>query len=249
MTRLTDKQDAYGHAIYDSYLGKGGYEIDERDDGFVGGVRDAGTYLAAYDEWPPIEREAMEIVKGRILDIGCGAGRHALYLQEKGLDVLGIDVSPLAIKVCKLRGLTQAREMSITQLSRKLGTFDTLLMMGNNFGLFGSFKRAKWLLRRFCGMTSDQARIIAQSSDPYATDEPCHLAYHELNRKRGRMSGQIRLRVRYKTYATPWFDYFLVSRNEMAEIVSGTRWRVGHFAESDGPYYIGVIEKKLPSAR
>ena len=102
-----------------------------------------------------------------MLDIGCGAGRHSLYLQNaKGLDVLGIDVSPLAIKVCRLRGLKKARVMSISELSFKEKSFDTLLMMGGNFGLLGNPKKAKWLLRRFYKMTSDQAVIITHTLDP-----------------------------------------------------------------------------------
>jgi 2-polyprenyl-3-methyl-5-hydroxy-6-metoxy-1,4-benzoquinol methylase len=47
-----------------------------------------------------VYEEAMQFVKGRVLDVGCGEGRHSLYLQEKWFDVLGIDISPLAIKVC-----------------------------------------------------------------------------------------------------------------------------------------------------
>jgi 2-polyprenyl-3-methyl-5-hydroxy-6-metoxy-1,4-benzoquinol methylase len=73
----------------------------------------------------------MRFVKGRVLDIGCGAGRVALYLQKKGFDVSGIDVSPLAVKVCKLRGLKKARVLSISNIGAKLGKFDTLLMFGN----------------------------------------------------------------------------------------------------------------------
>ena len=140
----------------------------------------------------------MKYVKGRrVLDIGCGVGRHALYLQNKrkGLDVLGIDTSALAIKVCKLQGLKHAKVHSITQFTlkqrrRRNYTFDTILMLGNNFGLFGSFRRAKWLLQRFHKMTSDDALIIAQSMSPYKTHEQAHLTYHKLNRMKGRMPGQ-----------------------------------------------------------
>ncbi|HDO42228.1 MAG TPA: methyltransferase domain-containing protein [Candidatus Bathyarchaeota archaeon] len=55
-----------------------------------------------------MEQEAMKFIRGRVLDIGCGAGRHSIYLQNKGFNVIGIDISPLAIKVCRLRGLKKA---------------------------------------------------------------------------------------------------------------------------------------------
>jgi hypothetical protein len=92
-------------------------------------------------------------------------------------------------------------------------------------------------------MTTADARIIAETMDPYMTDNPDHTGYHERNRRRGRMGGQIRLRVRYKSHVGAWFDYLFVSKAEMAEILDGAGWRVEQFLESDGPGYIAVIEK------
>lgn len=243
MAPLSDRQDAYGHALYDFHKGRSAHEVDERDDGFFGAV-DVGDYFAPYDAWPERQKEAMEHVRGRVLDVGCGAGRHALYLQEQGFDVLGIDSSPLAIEVCKLRGLRNARSIPVTRFGGKVGTFDTILMLGNNFGLFASPRRARWLLGRFRAATSARARIIAESTDPHETDDPCHLAYHEFNRERARMPGQIRLRVRYRTYATPWFDYLLVSQDEMRELLRDTGWRVDRFIDVDFPRYIAVIRRE-----
>jgi SAM-dependent methyltransferase len=244
MARLTSQQDGYGHALYDYYQGKGGYEINERDDGHIAPSGGPETYFNDKKDWPDYAKEAVDLARGRILDVGCGAGRFALYYQKKGFEVLGIDNSPLAIKVCKLRGLKKAKVMSITEVSKKLGTFDTFVMFGNNFGLFGNFKRARWLLRRFHTMTSDDALIIAESSDPYRPKDPFHRKYHRWNKERGRMGGQVRIRTRYRTYCTPWFDYLLVSKKEMKEILKDTGWRVRGFIDSPGASYLAVIEKK-----
>ena len=176
----------------------------------------------------------MRYVRGSVLDIGCGAGRHSLFLQKKGFHILGVDRSPLAVQVSKSRGLKNARVMSITQLTPKLGMFDTILMLGNGFGLFSNPRQAKTLLRRFLKMTNPKAKIIAESLDPYKTKELFHLRYHRLNRERGRMPGQVRIRVRYKGYCTPWFDYLLVSGEEMKQILSGTGWRIRRFLSSRG---------------
>ncbi|MFQ5892475.1 MAG: class I SAM-dependent methyltransferase, partial [Candidatus Methanofastidiosia archaeon] len=97
---LEPEEDAFGHIFRACYEGKEVFTIVERDDGYID-ASDPKVYLSQYEEWSPIERKAMKHMKGRVLDIGCGAGRHALYLQKKGFDVLGIDNSPLAIKVCK----------------------------------------------------------------------------------------------------------------------------------------------------
>jgi SAM-dependent methyltransferase len=245
---LTDEQDAFGHEMYDYFNDEKQrqsiMEIVERDDGYIDPTGWPGVYFSEYGKWPSSYKKAMRFARGRVLDIGCGAGRCSLYLQDKGLDVVGIDSSPLAIEVCRQRGLKDARVLSIGQISAKLGIFDTILMMGNNFGLFGSFSGARRLLRRMNKMTSPKGRIIAETSDVYRTDNPDHLSYHELNRQRGRMAGQIRVKVRYRKYATPWFDYLMVSRNEMENILEGTDWKLDRIIESQGPLYVAVIGKK-----
>ena len=118
-----------------------------------------------------------------------------------------------------------------------------MLMLGNNFALVGNPGRARWLLRRFHKMTSEDGRIIAQTRDPYGTDIPEHLAYHAHNRERGRMSGEARIRVRYKKYVTPWIDFLMVSKGEMATILTGTNWGVRDFLEGQHGVYVAIIEK------
>ncbi len=248
MGRLTKQQDGFGQAVWDYFHGRGGCEIIEREDGLVAISSGPQSYLAVYKDWPTHQKRAIRLARGKVLDVGCGGGRVALHLQQRGHEVLGIDTSPLAIEVCRRRGVRKVREMSITQVSGKLGTFDTIVMFGNNFGLFGSFRRARWLLRRFHRMTTPNARILAESNDPYQTAASHHLTYHRLNRRRGRMAGQLRLRVRYLTHATPWFDYLLVSKDEMRQIVAGTGWRISRCFDSKRSVYVAVIEKDPPGA-
>lgn len=107
MRKLRPEEDAFGQALCAACNGEEVFEVVERDDGFVDAMRTRG-YFSDYDEWSPTEQQAMQFVRGRVLDVGCGAGRHSLYLQKKGFNVLGIDISPLAIKVCKLRGLKKS---------------------------------------------------------------------------------------------------------------------------------------------
>jgi SAM-dependent methyltransferase len=243
-------QDAFGQEMWAYFKGKDSYEIIERDDGYFDASSGPPIYFSDFKDWPELERKAMRSVRGRVLDVGCGAGRHSLYLQKRGHDVLGIDNSPLAVKICRLRGLRKVTLMSITQVDFGPNAFDTIIMLDNNFGLFGGPRRAKSLLREFHAITSRNARIIAESNDPYKTKNPDHLMYHEFNRRRGRMPGQLRLRVRFGKYVGDWFDYLIVSRNEMKQILKGTGWKVKNFLSTkDNAHirarspYIAIIEK------
>ena len=110
-------------------------------------------------------------------------------------------------------------------------------------GLFGSRRRAPWLLRRLKSVTGPGARILAASTDPYTTDNPDHLAYHARNRRRGRMAGQLRIRIRHGAYRTPWFDYLLASPQELAELADGTGWELTRVVGEGVPSYVGVLER------
>jgi SAM-dependent methyltransferase len=240
---MRDRSDAFGHTIWDAYRTGTSLHVIERDDGLVN-VMDAAVYLAPPSRWSAHERRAVQLARGSVLDIGCGAGRHALAMQSRGLRVRGIDTSPLAIRTARARGLHDARVLDVRELAR--GSYDTIIMLGNNFGLLGAPKPGRRLLHRFHDLTTNDARIIAESNDVHRTRDPVHLAYHVRNRARGRLPGQLRLRVRYRDAASPWFDYLMVSLDEMRAMVEGTGWHVTRTLRSRGSAYIAVLEKDPP---
>jgi SAM-dependent methyltransferase len=247
MTRITRANDAYGLELW-AYLTEGhSVEIVERDDGFIATNDGPRRYFAEFSAWSGREKQAMSFAKGsRALDVGCGAGRVSLYLQRKGLDVVAIDRSPLAIRLCRKRGVKDARVLPVERIDRlPAQSFDTVVMFGNNFGLFGSFRKARRLLRRLHRLTSDDAVILAESLNPYPTTLAAHLRYQRRNRQRGRMGGQIRIRIRFQEAKGPWFDYLLVSPRELRGILDGTGWRLRTILRDRGPLYLAVIDKRV----
>lgn len=239
-------KDAFGEYLLYQYKNPKNRikEIIERDDGLIETSSFSEKYFWDYPEWNPNEKKAVKLAKGKILDIGCGAGRHALYLQKKGFDVTGIDNSIGAIKVCKLRGLKNTKLLAIENINKlNKNFFDTVLMMGNNFGLFANYKKAKNLLKKLSKITSAKAQIIAENVDPYQTKDKIHTSYHQLNKKRGRMPGQLKLRVRFKNIIGDWMDYLFVSPQEMKDIVKGTSWKVEKIISKNSSRYIAILKK------
>jgi ubiquinone/menaquinone biosynthesis C-methylase UbiE len=139
--------------------------------------------------------------------------------------------------------LKKAKVTSIEEIEFPSDSFDTIIMMGNNFGLFGSLKTAKELLKRFYRITSKNGLIIAETRDPYKTNNLAHLEYHEANREKGGMGGQVGIRSRYQLYVGRWFDYLMVSKEEMKDILGGTGWKVKEFIDSEDSQYVAIIEK------
>src|SRR4030095_10512983 len=92
------------------------------------------SYLfRSFKEMPKIEQKALQLAKGKVLDVGCGAGSHSLYLQnERNLNVTSVDISPNAIEACRLRGLNDARTLNIMDLDGE--KFDTILLLMNGTG-------------------------------------------------------------------------------------------------------------------
>jgi SAM-dependent methyltransferase len=244
---LQPMRDGFGQEIWAHHQTGHGSEIVERDDGYIDATPTTTGYFAPFRRWPTRQKRAMRLIRGkRALDVGCGAGRVALYLQEKRLRVTAIDNSPLAIQVCRSRGVKHAVLMSLDHIGRLRlrSRFDTVIMFGNNFGLFGSRAKARTLLRKLHRLTSSGAVILAESINPYQTHNPFHLKYQARNRRRGRMSGQLRIRIRFQAYATAWFEYLFVSPEEMRDIVQGTGWKLMRVIEDGSVAYIGVLEKE-----
>jgi len=218
-------------------------EIVERDDGFMMAF-DARYLIEPFRKWDnPLERKAMRFVRGRVLDVGCGGGRVCLYLQDRGLDVVGIDSSPGAITCCQRRGVRDARVLPLANIDTLDGLFDTVVMLGQNLGMVGSSAAARRILRSLARCTTRRGRIVAETWDPLQSNDDGDRRYRERNRTRGRMPGQLRVRIRYGALKTRWMDWLQMSPDELAELLDDTGWTVSRTL-GKGPSYIAVIDKR-----
>ncbi|MEO8383582.1 MAG: class I SAM-dependent methyltransferase [Acidobacteriota bacterium] len=236
--------DPVGDALRAESGGHRAMLVIERDDGFIE-VVEAERYFSRWEAWPAHVREGLTHVRGRVLDLGCGSGRHARYLQDRGFEVTGIDISPGAIVVARHLGLANSMHRSIADVRRfASGRFHTFLMLWNNFGLFGSAPRAQRLLSHMARISAPDARIIAESRD-VTSMRGIHRDYQLRNLERGRLPGQFRWRLRFGQARTPWRDYLMVSSREMNKILEGTGWHIQRLLPADdGAQYVAVIVKR-----
>jgi SAM-dependent methyltransferase len=245
LRRLRPEQDAFGQVLLDYLNGRTrAATIVERDDGFMESEGPA-AYFHPVRRWYSVERRALRYARGRVLDVGVGAGRVALELQHRGHPVVGIDVSPLVARVARKRGVTNVKVLALEDVGPAVGRFDTVVMFMNNFGLLESEVKAKRLLRRLYAITSDQGRIVATTSDLPEKPKLDLRAYRRRNRARGRHRGQVRFRLHYRSLKTPWFDYLFVTPRELDRLLRGTGWRVRRLVRTQGDtFYAAVIDKE-----
>jgi SAM-dependent methyltransferase len=220
-------------------------EIIERDDGVTDLSAGHELYVAQYKNWPSPERRSIRYVRGRVVDVGCGAGRVSLYLQQRGFDVVGLDASPLAVRSARLRGVKHVLCLSIDDLSASIDSFDTIVLFGNNFGVFGNPERLRRILGAWSRRTKPGVRILAESTNPYSGGAPAiDRNYYRRNKQLGRMPGQLRIRSQYQGHVGAWSDWLFVSRKEMRFLLKGTGW---HQAKVLGGLpnesYVAVLEK------
>lgn len=233
--------DAFGQVLLACHAGGGvpgvAFESIERSDGYVA-VMDAARYFAPDGDWTATTRFARERAVGRVLDIGAGAGRVALALQDEGDNVVALDVSEGATAVCRQRGVRATFTGTVFDLAATAPEpFDTFLLVGNNLGLLAGPEQGPQFLDALASMAAPGATAIGETLNPYATHDPDHLRYHDDNRALGRLPGQTRLRVRHLQLATPWMDYLFCTPEELESLLAPTRWALtdAHAAESADP--------------
>lgn len=166
----------------------------------------------SYEHMPALEQKALGCCQGTILDIGCGAGNHSLYLQEKGFDVTALDQSKGAIEVCKSRGIRSHHNGDM--FSYELACFDTLLILMNGIGIAGELKNIDVFLKKLKSLLNLGGQILLDSSDiiyMFETDEdgghwiPDNVVYY----------GEVRFTMAYKNMKTEEFPWLYIDFNTL----------------------------------
>lgn len=173
-----------------------------------------------FKDMPKLEQKALQLAKGKVLDVGCGAGSHALYLQEKGFDVTAIDISENAIKACELRGLKNCKVSDVLNLDTS-EKFDTILLLMNGTGIFGKMNQISKFLQKLKSLLNEGGQILIDSSDLiYMYDQDEDGAYEVPSNG---YYGQLTFTIQYKGETEDTFDWLYLDYNTLqnAAIANG----------------------------
>ena len=163
-TTLSPNNDPMGAAIHD-YQNKGkASRLRVLSSMFDEDEMPVAHLFRTFNQMPRLEQKALSMAKGRVLDIGAGAGCHALALQERGLEVKAIDISPLSCEVMKERGVKDAECVNLFNPQLQ-GKYDTLLLLMNGTGIAGKLNRLSMLLNRLKELLAEGGQILIDSSD------------------------------------------------------------------------------------
>lgn len=168
----------------------------------------------SYHEMPPLEQRALNEARGKVLDVGAGAGCHALALQERGLDVTAVDISPLSCETMKERGVANVECVNIFN-QRFQERFDTLLLLMNGTGIAGKLSRLPQLLSRLKQLMNPGAQILIDSSDlRYVYEDENGVLDVDLD---GAYYGEVDYQMTYRNIIGKSFDWLYADSVVLAE--------------------------------
>ncbi len=195
-------------------------------------------YFRTFDEMPLLEQLAMNYCQGSVLDIGAGAGSHALYLQDRSLAVSALEISPLSCEVMEQRGVQRIINQDIRTYSAD--RYDTLLMLMNGIGLSETLSGLKQFLTHAALLLKPGGQLLFDSSN---------VAYlYEEEVPQGRYYGEIDYQYSYRKEETDWFTWLYVDHQTLFQLASAAGWRCELLMEDEHHQYLVRLTREADTA-
>ena len=208
-------KDPIGAAIQDYVIKQKPADIIVTSDLCDDDIIPVEVLFRPYKEMPEIEKKALELVKGSILDIGAGAGPHATYLLSKGFEVQAIETSPGAVKYLESKGIP-VQLTSIQQLNH--GKYDTLLLLMNGLGIAGSLAELPNFLNHLKSLLKAGGQILCDSSDvAFLYEEEDGSYWMDLN---AAYYGNFTFQMHYKNHSSDLFKWLYVDYDTLHQTAS-----------------------------
>lgn len=225
--------DLPGLAIHDFYNGNNPEELYVEDHFGPEVEMPVSVYFRTAQEMPEMERLALETCRGRVLDIGAGAGSHALELEKNGLDVTALEISPKACEVMKQRGLKKVMLNDFFLLKEE--RFDTMLLLMNGVGISSTLAGFRDFLKKCQELLNPSGILIFDSCD-------ISYMYDDLDLPQN-YYGEVECRYHYGDALTDWFKWLYIDPETMKEIAAEEGWSVEIVYTDENDQYLAVLQK------
>ena len=192
-------------------------------------------FFRTADEMPELEQLALNLCKGKVLDVGAGVGSHALLLQERGIDVTAIDISLSAVQIMKQRGVKKTFEQDILNSTTK---YDTLLFLMNGIGLTGTLAGLTSFLAQAKQLINVGGQLIFDSSN-------ISYLYEGLSKPSNKYFGEVSYRYEYKQQKGKWFDWLYIDQQTLIDISQQQGWHCEIVFDDGEDQYLASLSIKL----
>ena len=192
----------------------------------------ARVFFRGPADFSALDEAALDLCRGRVLDVGAGAGCHSLVLQARGLSVTALDVSPEAVEVMGRRGVRDVQCGDILTFAG--GRFDTLLILMNGIGLVGTLDGLDRFLRDVPRLVADGGQILLDSFDPGPADagRPCGYA------------GEMRFQLEYRGVRGAFYDFLFLDFERLHRRAEGAGWRCESIWQEEEGHYLARLRRR-----
>lgn len=236
MTLLFD--DPIGRAVYDYYFNSINKPIIVHSDDFDDDTIDTAYLFRTYKQMPAIEKKAMALCRGTVLDVGACAGAHSVYLQEKGFDVTALETSTLCCEVLKKRNIRKVVQQDIFKFSNQ--SFDTILLLMNGTGIAGTLSGLEVLLHHLKTLLNPGGQILIDSSDLiYLYEQEDGSAVIDLNAEN--YYGELVFQTEYENWTSQPFPWLYVDLNNLENAVEKNQLKLNKVIKGQHFDYLAQI--------
>jgi len=192
-------------------------------------------YFRNEKQLPKLEKKALELCTGKVLDIGAGAGSHGLILQRRNMEVVGLEISPAACEVMRDRGLKNVVCEDIFKFNDE--KFDTLLLLMNGIGLCGDLNGFRKFLKKAETLLNENGILIFDSSD-------INYMYEDDIFPTDRYYGEVTCSYEYQKEVTDWFKWLYLDQETLEKIAVDEGWKSELIFRDENDQYLVKLSKK-----
>lgn len=190
-------------------------------------------FFRSEQEMPELELKALELCRGHVLDIGAGAGSHALILQQRNIKVTALDISTRAVAIMQQRGVKDAVEMNIFEMPATQ-QYDTLLFMMNGIGVTGTMSGLEAFLHKARTYLNTGGQLIFDSSD-------ISYLYQEVPAPENVYYGEVAFSYQYKQQQGKWFNWIYVDQKTLISLATAAGWNCAIIMVDENDQYLAQL--------